>query len=85
MINCNTCIHHDICGNRYANDGCEGSCSYYLKDRPVSEWIFDKQLWQYKCSNCGALPTQYTGCCLDAEKLKEYHYCRFCGAAMVVK
>ena len=32
MIDCSKCIHSEVCANRYANDGCEGVCGYYLQD-----------------------------------------------------
>jgi hypothetical protein len=32
MIDCSKCIHSEVCANRYANDGREGICGFYLQD-----------------------------------------------------
>lgn len=50
--------------------------------RPTSKWILDTMLMQFVCERCGQIPTKGTGCALDIRALKEYHFCRFCGADM---
>ena len=34
VIDCSKCIHCEVCGNRYANDGCAGECSYFSEHNP---------------------------------------------------
>lgn len=56
MIDCSKCIHSEVCANRYANDGCEGSCGYYLQDiRPQGEWITKGYEPFGKCNICGGI------------------------------
>lgn len=50
--------------------------------RPTSEWILNTRLMQFVCKRCGQIPTKGTGCALDIVALKDYHFCRFCGADM---
>ncbi len=46
-----------------------------------AKWIYVDYTW--RCSNCNHSPTQFTGCVLSKEELKDYHFCRFCGATMI--
>ena len=39
VIDCSKCIHCEVCGNRYANDGCAGECSYFLEHNPSGDCI----------------------------------------------
>lgn len=50
--------------------------------RPTSKWTYDTRLMQFVCEKCGQSPTKGTGYGLDSIALQDYHFCRFCGAAM---
>lgn len=50
--------------------------------RPTSKWILSTRLMQFVCKRCGQIPTIGTGCALNIDGLKDYNFCRFCGADM---
>lgn len=81
MIDCSKCIHYEVCSNRFANDGCEGACGFYLQDiRPHGEWILLRTNYEdsgnnfYECTNC-----HYRDIHADSA---EVPYCWHCGADM---
>lgn len=39
VIDCSKCIHCEVCGDRYANDGHAGECSYFLGYNPTSDCV----------------------------------------------
>lgn len=39
VIDCSKCIHCEVCGDRYANDGNTGECSYFLEYNPSGDLI----------------------------------------------
>lgn len=39
VIDCSKCIHCEVCGNRYANDGYAGECSYFSEHNPSGDLI----------------------------------------------
>ena len=78
MIDCSKCIHSEVCANRYANDGCEGSCEYYLQDiRTQGEWYYNCQNG-WHCSICQEtvkdMPT--------VNGKADFKFCPNCGAKM---
>lgn len=59
-------------------------CKYFkLKDeRPKGEWIYDKGIYNWRCSECGQTPppTGYVG---KAEFMAtHFKFCNYCGADM---
>lgn len=48
-------------------------------------WKYNPQYFCYECSNCHMNPTQYTGVTLSYDELKDYRFCRYCGAIMIFR
>lgn len=52
MIDYSRCIHYEVCSNRFANDGCEGTCGFYLQDiRPQGDLLKAFELLKAHCKN----------------------------------
>ena len=76
MVDCSKCIHFEVCANRYANDGCEGSCGYYLQDiRAQGEWYYNYQNG-WHCSKCGKQVKEMP---IDDNRKALYIFCPWCG------
>ncbi len=51
-------------------------------DPVTGKWVYKDYGW--RCSVCRKSPTEHTGVTLSEDELKDYHFCRWCGALMSI-
>ena len=51
-------------------------------EQPQGEWIKNPKTFCWECSECHEVPTKYTDWNISEEQLKDYRFCRWCGAKM---